>query len=538
MFSRGLWGRCRRYWRFRRNDGFGRRHPGSRRRRRAPQRPPRTRAPRPPPAPEDTEASSSESSSGTTSSQTGTTGNAPTYCELIDCDDDDPCTADSCDDLLETCLHDPAAGAICDDGDECTWNDTCQPDGTCQGEGACPIEHCGTISADETWSPPAVHILTCPVYVEGPTNPVLTIEDGTTVLADPWAGVLIVGRDDLGSLQVQGETEGVLFSSNAAAPAPGDWEGIVVLGDAASVNIVGATVEYAGLGGLSGGLTVYDYSAAYPTVRIAESIFRDNADAGILAEGNVLVEIRDSTISDNEGDGIAIVGAQLTGDEPSFTGNTVTDNGGASLRINADAVKHLDPSSTYAGNAEPILIRGGVETSGTWRVLDEEYHSSGDVDVHPFFGDPPPILVLERGVTLMMNGNALWVGNGFSSDGVLVAEGTAEDPIRFIGGTVFLSGDDSEVVFENVIVEKGGGIIAENGSAWIMDSIVRQNTQGLRAGPNANVEITGTGSRTTRHGRYSWILRSLRHSPTTSSRETERRCGSARTCRTCSTRRP
>ncbi len=50
------------------------------------------------------------------------------------CDDQDPCTADSCDPDAGACLFLPAPGAGCDDGNICTKKDTCQADGTCQGE--------------------------------------------------------------------------------------------------------------------------------------------------------------------------------------------------------------------------------------------------------------------------------------------------------------------------------------------------------------------------------------------------------------------
>jgi hypothetical protein len=50
----------------------------------------------------------------------------------VDCADLDPCTDDACDPLLG-CVHAPASGAVCDDGDACTTDDVCL-EGACAGQ--------------------------------------------------------------------------------------------------------------------------------------------------------------------------------------------------------------------------------------------------------------------------------------------------------------------------------------------------------------------------------------------------------------------
>ncbi len=50
----------------------------------------------------------------------------------VDCDDGNPCTADSCDDY-KGCLHAPGTGADCDDGNVCTESDVCVQ-GFCTGK--------------------------------------------------------------------------------------------------------------------------------------------------------------------------------------------------------------------------------------------------------------------------------------------------------------------------------------------------------------------------------------------------------------------
>lgn len=50
----------------------------------------------------------------------------------VACDDENPCTADSCDAALG-CVATPTAGAGCDDGDPCTVSDSCDASGGCGG---------------------------------------------------------------------------------------------------------------------------------------------------------------------------------------------------------------------------------------------------------------------------------------------------------------------------------------------------------------------------------------------------------------------
>ncbi len=51
----------------------------------------------------------------------------------VDCDDDNPCTDDTCDPADGTCFHAAVEGLPCDDGDACTAESLCTSDGTCQG---------------------------------------------------------------------------------------------------------------------------------------------------------------------------------------------------------------------------------------------------------------------------------------------------------------------------------------------------------------------------------------------------------------------
>ena len=68
----------------------------------------------------------------------------------IDCDDNNVCTADSCDEANGKCVHTPVDGS-CDDGNVCTVNDTCV-DGQCKGQGQVDCDD-GNPCTDDTCDP-------------------------------------------------------------------------------------------------------------------------------------------------------------------------------------------------------------------------------------------------------------------------------------------------------------------------------------------------------------------------------------------------
>src|SRR4029077_12909631 len=51
------------------------------------------------------------------------------------CDDQNPCTKDSCDPATQQCKFEPTPNEPCDDGNACTTDDKCNADGHCAGAG-------------------------------------------------------------------------------------------------------------------------------------------------------------------------------------------------------------------------------------------------------------------------------------------------------------------------------------------------------------------------------------------------------------------
>ena len=106
-----------------------------------------------------------------------------------------------------------------------------------------PGPHGGTLSASQTWC-----LADNPHTISGssitiPNGVILTIEAGVTVNI---AGMLGIDIQNGGELQAVGNSgQRIVFTSLAAAPAPGDWLGIS-LGNAATANLDYSEVAYAG----------------------------------------------------------------------------------------------------------------------------------------------------------------------------------------------------------------------------------------------------------------------------------------------------
>lgn len=436
----------------------------------------------------DSTSTTSPALDGTTTDPTSTTDAPQPFCDQTDCDDDDPCTVDTCDPDTETCLHDLSPGLACDDANACTTDDTCQPDGTCSGTGLCTVEHCGEINNDEVWGPDVIHLVTCPIHVRGPDSPTLTILDGARVEFAAVAGVS-VGYTEPGALDIQGDTLGVVLTSAADMPLPGDWEGLRFGHNHLESVIAGATIEYGGILGFPSVLIDGDAFEPFDVV-FSQATIRDGAGPGLeILFGRAVIE--DCTIVDHVGDGVSILGATLGGP---FANNVVSGNGGAAVRLPADEVVRLDPSSTYAGNGEPVVAEGFIVHPGTWQQLDVDYHLE-DATILDGVGEELTTLTIDPGVTINLQQN---IQAGEFGQGALHAVGTASDPIRFIGGELRLGTFESSTL-DHVIVEGGqgvevNGVYPEPAAVTISNSVIRDTTgpSALRLLQFAGVSLTDT----------------------------------------------
>lgn len=98
----------------------------------------------------------------------------------------------------------------------------------------------GKISTNTTLYKKNVYLLQGPVYVTSGTT--LTIEAGTVIKGDVATnGALIIAKG--AKIIAEGtETDPIVFTSNSAQKKPGDWGGLVILGDA-PINKFGGTAS-------------------------------------------------------------------------------------------------------------------------------------------------------------------------------------------------------------------------------------------------------------------------------------------------------
>ncbi|MFH1468088.1 MAG: MopE-related protein [Pseudomonadota bacterium] len=350
--------------------------------------------------------------------------------DASDCDDTDPA------------IH-PAADEVCSDA----------VDDDCDGvaDDGCPAEHCGTISADETWATGA-HLVTCDVYVHGTAAPVLTIEDGAEIAFAAGAGI-IVGNGGHGALDVQGTAGlGVTFTSAQASPAPGDWDGLQF-----STYDDGSVLEYATIayGGGNGYGGVYATRAS-PT--LTGCTIRDNDHAGVMVS-NGAPAISGGTIQDNLGYG---VDAGSGGLADGFADVVVTGNDDAPVFLDAAYAGALESSSTFTGNGDDrvILVGGDVDADATWQHLDVIWSVTGDIRV---YGTAAPTLTIEDGAELeFASGTGITIGT--SNHGRLLVEGgtsgvlmTATTGVAGGWDGLHLGYYDDGSVLEGLLLEYGGG---------------------------------------------------------------------------------
>jgi len=379
----------------------------------------------------------------------------------------------------------PGASEVCTDG----VDDDC--DGTADDGCLSTVEHCGTISSDETWSASSLHQVTCDVWVQGSSRPTLTVEDGAQVLFDAEAR-LLVGWSSYGDLQVEGAASGASFTSSQSSPAAGDWGGLYIGSYDEGSELTGLTVEYAGGGGY-GGLYLY-----YASVDISDSVFQYNDNAGLYLVGAITPEITGTLISDNEGDGIsATTGGISTAGGATFVDNELTGNAGYPVVIPAVYAEAFDASSSYLGNDDDylVLMADTVDNDGTWQALDVPWLVDGDVYIQ---GSSRPEVEIEDGAELYFDSDSRLLV-GWSSYGELQVLGSSLGVIMSSYDSSPSPGDwyglqfgsyDQGSALEGLYAEYGGG----NGYGLIYDYYASIELSGCALSQSSNAGYYGQGA--------------------------------------------
>ena len=129
----------------------------------------------------------------------------------------------------------------------------------------------GTVALSGTWRKLDVPTtVSGDVYVQGVSNPILTVEPGTTLQFDTGVD-LYIGYNDDGGLMAVGTSESIItFTSSDISPANGDWRGIQLSANCIDASTVFDYTEVA-FGGANGYGNLYWYhcdgSASNSTIR-------------------------------------------------------------------------------------------------------------------------------------------------------------------------------------------------------------------------------------------------------------------------------
>jgi len=238
----------------------------------------------------------------------------------------------------------------------------------------------GNITTNTTWTltgSPYIVTGDVRIYLDTTSAATLTIEPGVEVRFNAGAGLIIGHSSYKGALSAQGtESLPIIFTSNAASPAPGDWDGIYFTNatDDGLTVLEHCIVEY---GGNAYNSNLYFYYAS-PTIR--NSTVRHSSGHGFYPIGSSAI-IEDNIISNNTLDGV--YNDSLS--SPQISGNTFTNNGGSAIDVDPNGVSNITDNFGSGNGKNYINIRAGYITSScTWSRQTEgslPYVITGDVRV-------------------------------------------------------------------------------------------------------------------------------------------------------------
>jgi hypothetical protein len=380
----------------------------------------------------------------------------------------------------------------------------------------------GTISRDAVWN------AQIPYYIYG--NPTVRGTDGadgiTTLTLSPGAQLkfntykqMVIGASsgDPGALVAQGTAaDPIVFTSNAATPAAGDWYNIIfyTTTDDASTILEHCVVEYAG----------YSQGAIYlnnasPTIRNTQ--IRHSKNRGIyITTGEPVIDT--CQLSDNQGydvyysgtvggtvsdctfnSGIYLVATGTVG----FSGNTINQNNAFPITTYADNVGDIVDGNTIAnvdGSSYLQVNQGTISRDAVWNA-QIPYYMYGNPTVKGTDGaDGITTLTLAPGAELRFNAyKQMIIGASSGDPGALVAQGTEADPIVFTSNAAtpaagdwyniifYTTTDDASTILEHCLVEYGG---YSQGAIYLNNASIKVINTTIRHSKNAGIYGTGIGT--------------------------------------------
>lgn len=294
--------------------------------------------------------------------------------------------------------------------------------GACAAATGAGTVHSGDVTADETWTAAAApHVIESNVRILAN----VVIEPCADVVLNAGVGLQVGSTSAAGSLVTQGrkvgdQVEPVRFVSST----PGKKWGTLVVEPTGKVDL-SYTVLASGndpASSSNGGGTLRAYGASSASVSGPVSITA-NVRANFL-------------LVDDSGE-IGLNFLSYAGFTSDSTEVAVRRSGGNPIEMELGAVGTL-PSVLLQGNSVDEIAaqhtRSGT-LSTTFRNVGYPYRFPRPVYLQPFEDGAPAVLTVEPGVTLKFshetNNSGIFVGTSAQRQGVIVANGTADKPIRF-----------------------------------------------------------------------------------------------------------
>ena len=277
------------------------------------------------------------------------------------------------------------------------------------------------------------YIVTNELDIQHGSGPILTIASGNTLRFKAGTGIL-VGDWNPAALVADGSSGQITFTTDITPAISGSWNGITFCDGTIDgvTKLNNCVIEY---GGGNGTGNIYCISAS-PT--ITNCSIRNSNKYGVFSSYGFT----------------------------EFSDNTITENAGYPLGIDAEYVRTLGPGNNLTGNTKDgILVGWGyIYTSGEWLNHGVPYIITRSLTIS--YSDIP-VLTIAPGNTLRFRADT-WLLVGYQNQSALVADGssgqitfttdiTPPEPGKWNGITFDGNTVDAITKLNNCVIEYGGG---------------------------------------------------------------------------------